>query len=341
MISVSIIGSCACRDLFEKDNGNYEFRTDIRFQSPYSIIQKPNESILAERKHFIKNVPVVNGNWYRKILLYDLNKTVFKELLNNHGDYLITDLCEARYKIAEIKLTNLTNLKVTNCPSFKKHYEASFKHNVLRDSILTIIDPLEIPFSEWDQIIKEYSDNLKKIFKEENIILIKNMPAKYFVDSQGLLKPYYSDFHCREIYLCNLLMPHLYSEFIKCCPKCKIIEIPKFAVGSKTHKWGNHPFHFNETYYDYLLKSINEMIMDNGAKSKEIFDEYSKVFENEFKKFEFSSIYCNSYSQDEIFDTLFFNNEEFRTLGRKKQFLMLFIYNKNMFFRHWRKIIRK
>ena len=61
MKSISVIGCCVCRDLFESDTENFSFHTDIRFYSPISMISSPVDFIKADFSDFTKEVKTVNG----------------------------------------------------------------------------------------------------------------------------------------------------------------------------------------------------------------------------------------------------------------------------------------
>lgn len=112
---------------------------------------------------------------------------------------------------------------------------------------------------EWNKSVEIFAAKIKELFNEEKIILIKNMPARYFVNSKGALRPYYSKDHFDSVMLCDLLLEKLNKHFIEVCPKCNVIEIPPYAIGSQKHKWGNHPFHFTEVYYDYLFECVDSI----------------------------------------------------------------------------------
>lgn len=340
MKEITVIGSCVCRDLFEKDNGeNYSFQTDIRFSSPISMLAEGVDSIKIDFDNFIKDVKTVNGKWYKKNLINDINKTAFSALKERHGEYLVLDLGESRISIAKIKCQNSDKeLLVSNSVSFRAHLEASFRKNVFKNASIETINPLEFDDSFWKQTIKDFSKRILELFDEEKIILIKNMPAKYFADRNGKLRPYYSNDHFQIVAICELLLPKLYDYFIECCPKCKVIEMPEYAIGSQVHKWGNHPFHFTDTYYEYLLKCVNAIVLNNDYESvRKLFNDYSSLLENEFKKALMNTATNKSNAK---FDTVDLLNqyEEFNHLGKKQKATILFALDKKHFFKNFNRI---
>lgn len=344
MKEISVIGSCVCRDLFEKDTENFSFHTDIRFSSPISMLSAPVESVHADFDSFIKDVPVVNGKWYRKNLINDINKTAFKALEERHGEYLVLDFAESRISLGKIRWKDSEKtLLVTNSSSFRAHYAASFCHNILKDTTVEDINPLDYDDDFWKKTIKDYYEKITKLFDEEKIILIKNMPARHFVDAAGYLHPYFTNFHFDSIMLCDLLLEKLNGYFLECCPKCKVIEIPPFAIGSQLHKWGNHPFHFTEIYYEYLLGCVKALTLD-GDESKicDLYSKYAVLFKEEYEAAKRRSATRESgknspYSIVELLRRY----EEFDSLGKKQKAMILFALDKKNFVKNFKEATKK
>lgn len=344
MKTISVIGSCACRDLFEKDNGeNFSFHTDFRFMSPISMLSSPVDFIHADYDSFVKDVKVVNGKWYRKNLLNDINKTAFKALHENHGEFLVLDFAESRISLAEISWPNKEDkLLVSYSTSFRAHYCASFNKNIFKNASINTKNPLEFTDEEWKNTIETFVKQIKSVFDDKKIILIENMPAKYFLDRFGFLKPYFSQDHIESIMLCEILLPRIYQFFVDSCPNAKIIKIPPYALGSQIHKWGNHPFHFTERYYEYLLKCVRAITLDKSQeKLLELYNEYAKKFMDDFNSAKYkTALNKKEVSTFSLIDYLK-NYEEFNVLGKKKKTMILFALDKRNFIKNIRKIVKE
>lgn len=343
MKSISVIGCCVCRDLFESDTENFSFHTDIRFSSPISMISAPVDFIKADFSDFTKEVKTVNGKWYKKNLINDINKTAFKALQERHGEYLVMDFAEARISLAKISWKNrLDKLLVTNSVSFKAHYNASLKNNIFKDTKLEIINPLEYSDEFWRETIKEYSREILKIFDEEKIILVKTKQANHYIDANGYLHPYNSDAHFNSIMLSEILLDKLNEYFIEICPKCKVIEIPKYAIGLQTHKWGNHPLHFTSIFYEYLLESVKAITLENNYdKVNQLYIKYERLFKKEYDEAKMKTALksTNNGQEYSVFDILN-NYEDFNSLGKKKKMQILFALDRKNFFKNVKKIIK-
>lgn len=335
---ITVIGSCVCRDLFEKASDNYTFHTDFRFFSLISMLSKPVGFIKADFDCFVKDVKTVNGKWYKKNLINDINKTAFNALKERHGDYLVLDFAESRISLAEIAWPNKAEtLLVTNSVSFREHYNASLIKNIFKGTTVTMHNPLQYTDEEWNKSVEIFAAKIKELFNEEKIILIKNMPARYFVNSKGALRPYYSKDHFDSVMLCDLLLEKLNKHFIEVCPKCNVIEIPPYAIGSQKHKWGNHPFHFTETYYDYLFECVDS-ITDGKKNLSEIYNKYSSLFRQEYDNAVKTAATESNGDISFGVDTLLKEYEEYNHLGKKQKALILFALDKKHFLKNFKRM---
>ena len=344
MKKVSVIGSCVCRDLFMNDEGNFEFHTDIRFSSPISVLAKPIESIKVDFDHLKNKAMDVNGNWFKKTLVNDINKTAFNALKERHGEYLVTDLAEARMNIATISFPNISEkLQVTNSGLFRKHYRFNLSKNIFKNVKIDITKVYSLDDDYWKMIIADYSKKLLEIFKEENIILIKTMPTDHYIDHNGCLNHFSTLSHCSEIFECSILLPKLYDYFIQCCPKAKVIEIPNYFVGDANHKWKTNPFHYTNTCYTYLLECIKEIILNDNSKGlNALFSKYKSILSDEYKQASIKTIesYYKNQSNDINYKEVIDSIEEFQSLGRKKKMHILHSTSKKDFYKHWKEYFK-
>lgn len=342
--TVSVIGSCVCRDLFMGDKENFEYRTDIRFSSPISMLAKPVDFIHIDFEHLTKKAMDVNGNWFKKTLINDINKTAFEALQEKHGDYLIVDMVEARMNLATIHWPNQDNsLIVSNSGLFRKHYRYNLSKNIMKGTNLEITRVASLSDEYWERIIKEYSQKILSLFKESNIIMIRNMPASYYLDQNRCLKHYTAPSHCSEIFECQLLLPKLYDYFLKYCPNINVIDIPKFAIGDSNHIWKTNPFHFTNRYYEYLYKCVNAILEGNKSDLSALYNNYEKLFYEDYvagMNSQINSFYSSTTTKinyNEIIEEI----EEFKPLGRKKRLMMLLACSKKDFFKTLKNIRKK
>ncbi len=345
MKMVTVVGSCVCRDLFMDDEGNFEFCTDVRFSSPISMLANPVKSIVINFDNLNNKAMDVNGNWFKKTLINDINKTTFEALNERHGEYLITDLVEARMQIAEIMHPNeLAPLVITNSGVFKKHYRYNLQKNILKDCSIKIINPSDIDESTWENTINTYIDRLLCLFDERKIILIKNMPAKYYVNQNGCLEHFSSPSHCSEIFESEYLLPKLYDMFLKRCSNAIVIEIPKYALGDSGHKWKTNPYHFTKNYYSYLLDCVKAITLKNDYHSlNDIYKKYSTIFEHDYWMAAKKTIKNTASAEEQpaSYKDIINSVEEFSNIGRLKRAKILFACSKKEFFKYLFKLSKQ
>ena len=337
--SISIIGCCVCRDLFMNDE-TFTFHTDIRFSSPISLLAQPVDFIKADFADFKKKAMDVNGNWFKKTLINDINKTAFDALKERHGKYLVIDFTEARMAIVKFSWPNKNDhLLVSYSGAFRKQYSANLKNNVFKGATFEILPPLSFDDSFWENTIKTYAQKLLEIFEEENIILIEDMPAQYYVGQKGELQKFTIAPHFQDYLECNLLSPKLNAMFKKVCPKAKVIQGLEYALGSSNHKWGTNPFHFTDTTYSYLLESVKAAIDHHEGDLDKIHQKYSLLSKQEYEAAMMKTIQGYYSNQHDINYLDVINSvEEFKNLGRKKKAWILFGLSKKHFFKNIKKL---
>ena len=334
---ISVIGSCSCRDLFEGAD-EFTFHTDIRFVSVISMMSN-SISTKISIDDLSKKAGIFNGNWYKKNLVNDFNKSVFKSLAERHGDYLVIDLAESRLPLVDFEFEDGQKLTLTYSTCFKNHYLANLQNSKLKGTKMSFRNPINIPDEQWKDSVKRMVVEIKKLFDEDKIILIENMPTNYYVDNAGGLRPYVTNFHRSNIDICELLLPKLYQMFKKECPKCKVIKMPKNTLGLQRHKWGNHPFHFTNSYYAYLLESVRLITSSNGDLDS-ILQKHQTIIDKEYNEAKLQSIKnFDSHKTAEIDYLEVINGEEtLNGLGRRKKAGILFAVDKKHFFKNLKKL---
>ena len=329
--TISIIGSCACRDFFEFNKNDFEIMTDVRFSSPISIVSNPLSNICISMTDFTKDIKSISGNWYKKTVINDFNKTIFSALRSRHGEYLVLDLAESRIPLAKITdKVSSENTIITFSTAFRKHYYASLKRKPLNSISIESISPLSIRREEWLFALKKFVDQILKIFDPSKIIIIENMPATEYIDSNLCVTPYATEFHLAEIKLCSVILPFLYRELEILLPKSFVIKIPNKFLGDCNHKWGTHPFHFQESYYRYLFECAENVVLKKGNELNLIYSRYEKMFLNEYEKASLNRInlFYNRIPNKTCYANIIASSEELFQIGKRRTFKLLWVLSK-------------
>ena len=165
------------------------------------------------------------------------------------------------------------------------------------------------------------------------------MPTNFYLDNDDCLRPYTTLFHRSNIDICELLLPKLYRMFKEECPKCKVIKMPKNTLGLQKHIWGNHPFHFTNSYYEYLLECVRS-ITSSKDELESILQKHQAKIDEEYNEAKLQSIKnFDSHKTTEIDYLEVINGEEsLSALRRRKKAEILFIVDKKHFFKNLKRL---
>ena len=102
--TINIHGSCISRDVFE-------FITDepIRFKeyiARHSMISAVSNSLNFNEEQI--NISNLESKFQRRMVLNDLNKTLFEKIRNNKSDYMLIELLEERFSILDTNNSFIT-----------------------------------------------------------------------------------------------------------------------------------------------------------------------------------------------------------------------------------------
>ena len=253
------------------------------------------------------------------------------------------DFAEARIGLAQIHFPDQRSLLVTNSVSFREQYSANLKNNILKDTKLEYDSPLEYDDAFWRTTIEAFAERLKTLFAEEKIILLKNRQAELYVDANGLLHLYSSSGHFNSIMVTQLLLEKLEGFFLACCPSCKVVEIPPYAIGSQRHKWGNHPLHFTPVLYAYLLACVKAITLEEDFdKLSALYSEYAEKFRAEYEEAKRKTALASAKGSEPIgVAELLGEYEEYNALGKKQKAMLLFALDRKNFTKNFKKLLKQ
>lgn len=269
-LNVDILGSCVLRDTFEFYQPLIESCIVSKFiqsNSPISL----NSSKLSEVepiKFSLNDFKKTNPVWYRWFML-NAEEGVYSHLNDKKSPYLILTLIENTYGYHEIKSENK---EVRLCQSM-----AISKNNIFAKLKQK---PRYIHFSKYNNSkveasINEHVSKLKDIYKEENIIFIDFLPAHKYIKN-GKVETYTDDNYYSDIVRS---INNYNNQFYKLCPSSPAIKLPDNILGDPDHKWGLGAQHYIKPVYDYIGKSIYDIIFEKPDNSDEGFSQLQSCCE--------------------------------------------------------------
>lgn len=231
IMQIDIFGSCVTRDAFAITNNNYHMG---------SYFSRSSISSIYSRKIAINTSDVqLTSKFQKRMVYFDLVKRFRSYIKESDADYLIIDLIDERFKIGKVK-----NSYVTISTDFlNSNLNLEFKK--LSNDNKNLI---------WFDKAKDFIEDLR-IFGVEKVILHKAFWKETYIDKDGNICTFENLSIINEQN--NILKAYYkYIEDALLDEGLNIIEeIPCHA--STKHKWGLDPFHYEDKYYDELIKEIN------------------------------------------------------------------------------------
>lgn len=228
MLNITILGSCVTRDALEFGN-NIKVDEYLSRTSLISIMSKP-----AERNI---NISKSLNNFLYRTLEEDINKKHLSKIKETTSDYFIIDFIDERFPLLQ-----------------KDDYYITFSQYMESHTNALEIYTNKVPrltmenLSLWINSAKRFVQELKKYYKEENIIIHEAYWAG-------------NDFNAER----NNSFLTIYYNFIKILmPKVHVIRIHEsFRILNPDHKWGNAPYHYIDAYYQNFILQLSFIISNS------------------------------------------------------------------------------
>lgn len=276
MKTINMISCCVCRDAFRINENNgglkkYKINKFIQSISPSTFIQEYPGYDLLSIDDFSK---LDSSNFVKRNLSFNFNRNLKNYLKENPSDFLIIDLCEMRFELAEAIVNNTEKVILTRT----KHMNQIIDNISLVPKIksLQIEKTYRLDFEESKPILEEYSTFLKSIYNENQIILIRNIPTHIHIDDKN---NHFSYFNNLSINKTKSYLNDCYDYLQKLMPNMFVINPPKKLIGDRNHLWGLDSLHFTDDYYNYIYTAIDEIISNqNTYMLDSLNDIYSKYF---------------------------------------------------------------
>ena len=243
---ISIFGSCVSRDIFEYDKlGQLELKTYVARQSVLSSVAKPIN---------IDDTNInLNSQFQKRMVLTDLRKTAFDEFAHDESKYLLIDLIDDRFSIAEYK-----NSLCTFSNEFSNGMTDILCNINLKPKLLKR-GKLFLDKAPVDDMIDEFCKRISKIYDPEHIILHKALMVDKYIALDGRIKDFSSNYLKNNKKL-NTILNYMYLRIEQNLPGIHIIDEMYDTHACENHKWGLAPMHYEEKYYYRVLNKILKIL---------------------------------------------------------------------------------
>lgn len=242
--SVSILGSCVTRDIFEyMDSEIYEIKNYFARTKIVSQLSPPLDC--SEKDIDLESA------FKKKQVLNDFQKDQFKKLSANPSDYCLIDYIDERFPLIKVSKTYVTKsneLVISGWLDNKFYKEKQYKFwgNKWR-----------LGYKYIGGYIENYLDQVTSCFEESNLIIHKAYMVNSYLDQSGKRCTFdapYLNYNKRV----NKMLDFLYDFTISYLPGVKVIDLCDGYCADAQHKWGLSPMHYQKEYYIEAANAIRE-----------------------------------------------------------------------------------
>ncbi|EOV9706633.1 DUF6270 domain-containing protein [Cronobacter malonaticus] len=242
---VSIFGSCVSRDVVEISNN----LTPCAIKLDEYIARNSMAALLSEAIDYSDSDIDLPSAFLKKCIHHDLKKTALQKLAHSlsKDSVLIIDFMDERFDIL-----NFNEKLITNSWDFRATHLAR-KYNQPTSIIrFDSTSKLNLWKKGFDVL---YRDVLKIISPQNIIVIIPSMASTLYsengfsrFESNKYAIPQYNEM----LYIMNDHLMRNYNEITLVKP------LPWMLFCDYRHKWGAHPYHYNNYLYLYFSRLIKK-----------------------------------------------------------------------------------
>lgn len=227
-----IYGSCVTRDAFallERPNvAEYVARSPIVSAMSAPISELPTGM----------DISAVNSAFQRRMVTWDVEKSLPTLLSSAAHDAVIVDLIDERLSVVDLGQGTVLTLS-----------SEAVKAGLTKDagSLIRVTDPEFL--SRWDAAARK----LMELLKNETVILNRVFWASKDQYGQDLTQKFPVEHN-------NQVLEHMYNTLEEGLD-CLVIDYPdELMVADSNHRWGLSPFHFTQDFYLHFLGKLREVL---------------------------------------------------------------------------------
>lgn len=233
--SVSILGSCVTRDIFEYvAPEKYEIK---HYFARTKIVSQLSPPLDCSEKDI-----ALESAFQKKQVLNDFQKSQFGKLSASVSDCCIIDYIDERFSLIKVDKTYVTKsneLVLSGWLDTKSYKERQYKFwgNKWR-----------LGYKDLGEYVKRYLDQVASCFEESDLIIHKAFMVNTYLDKSGKRYSFdtpYLDYNKRV----NDMLEFLYDFSISYLPGVKVIDLCDRYCADAEHKWGLSPMHYQKEYY--------------------------------------------------------------------------------------------
>lgn len=245
--TVSVLGSCVSRDVFGIARpDSYKVEQCVTTLSPMSFMQNPPENGFVLQNDDLKTNK--SSAYFIRSLCLDVNKKVFDFMNEKRSDWLVIDLGTVRNPILTFSKHNIT---VSKGGAYTSNQNKLLK---LLGKEYTTKSARHYSSEEWNVCIQRFLDEILKLYRPEQIIFIECYGAFSYLTKDKEIKPLSDLTVKKQLHALQQNVNKIACDDLK---NAHIIKMPGAVPADASHKWGFHPLHLVNDYYEYVGRAID------------------------------------------------------------------------------------
>lgn len=235
-LKIAIIGSCVTRDCFK-----YIENVEILYVARTSFI-----SLISQSADISEDQILIEGNFERKMVFWDLNKEFLKKLTDFQPDSIILDFIDERFDIVKYDGGYYTR---SNYLVNSGVLDRMIGYQIIRRQAVGDL---------WLEACQEIGYVLRSL--TDNIILHKTHWATRYrnTESDDIVDFDVDTEHIAHIN--NNILNSYYDTIQMVIPDLKVIDYnPALLYSDFAHEWGKDYFHFGDQYYRDISEKITSI----------------------------------------------------------------------------------
>lgn len=247
LTTVTILGSCVSRDVFNLRQDRYSVVLNIQRNSI--------KTLYGNALDFPEEVYNCAGNgWNARMLKYNAQKEIPGILAEKPSDYIVIDLVEDRFNIASFAY-NGKDIMMPHYLGFQKFVESltDGDGNTPFENFKSI-PPESLGEDFLNDCIEKAATLLTKIYRQEQIIINEFMLLERYADNDLKLCEYPNRPGIGKM---NAHLRTMYEKLEKALPRAHVIKMPQNTLGDPNHLWGLAYSHAEKSFYEYVLSCID------------------------------------------------------------------------------------
>lgn len=235
---ISIFGSCVSRDIFNYDTAKFfDLKSYIARQSIVSALAQPIPCSLEQIG--------LESSFQRRMVYHDLVKDCFDLLAHDGSQFLIVDLIDERFSLAQVSDSLITWSNEMAASGFLKEPPAL----IAKEKQMAYVDSTGTEHKiDLLGCVDLFCDRILSLYPQEHVIIHKAMMMNYYITSSGKCRSFPLNYlmHSRKI---NSVLSAMYQRMSERMPKAAVIDLCGGGAADEKHRWGLAPMHYQEKYY--------------------------------------------------------------------------------------------